>query len=194
MWRGKNNHQFADKSWDNVKEVTMNVKNNKRRRESVEKMEKAFVELLQTRELDRITVSDLCKLTGLNRSTFYANFMDIYDLADKLRQTLEGEFSQLFADYDYFNERSGVLKMFTHIKENQLFYNTYFKLCYDPSHQISVYDPARAMQEFGDTNIKYHVEFFRHGFNAIIKLWLAGGCQESPEEMAEILKQEYRGR
>ena len=88
----------------------------------------------------------------------------------------------------------GALKMFTHIKENQLFYNTYFKLCYDPSHQISVYDPARAMQEFGDTNIKYHVEFFRHGFNAIIKLWLAGGCQESPEEMAEILKQEYRGR
>jgi len=25
-------------------------------------------------------------------------------------------------------------------------------------------------------------------------LWLAGGCQESPEEMAEVLKAEYRGR
>ena len=29
---------------------------------------------------------------------------------------------------------------------------------------------------------------------AIIKMWLAGGCQESPEEMAEVLKSEYRGR
>ncbi len=43
-------------------------------------------------------------------------------------------------------------------------------------------------------NIKYHIEFFRNGLNAIIKLWLAGGCKESPEEMAEVLKQEYRGR
>jgi hypothetical protein len=30
--------------------------------------------------------------------------------------------------------------------------------------------------------------------NAIIKLWLAGGCQESPEEIVEVLKLEYRGR
>ena len=29
-----------------------------------------------------------------------------------------------------------------YIKENQLFYTTYFKLCYDESHKISVYDPA----------------------------------------------------
>lgn len=41
---------------------------------------------------------------------------------------------------------------------------------------------------------KYHIEFFRNGLNAIIRLWLAGGCAESPEEMAEVLKQEYRGR
>ena len=99
----------------------MNTKNNKRRKESVDKMEKAFVQLLQTEELKNITVSDLCKETGLNRSTFYANFIDIYDLADKLREKLEREFSSLFADYDYFNERSGALKMFTHIKENRIF-------------------------------------------------------------------------
>ncbi|MBQ7799861.1 MAG: TetR/AcrR family transcriptional regulator, partial [Oscillospiraceae bacterium] len=103
----------------------MNTKNNKRRRESVEKIEKAFVELLQSKELDDITVSEICKLTGLNRSTFYANFLDTYDLADKLRTVLENEFSALFADYDYFNERTGALKMFTHLKENQLFYKTY---------------------------------------------------------------------
>ena len=45
-----------------------------------------------------------------------------------------------------------------------------------------------------DRSIKYHIEFFRNGLNAIIKLWLAGGCQETPEEMAEVLKAEYRGR
>ena len=172
----------------------MNTKNNKRRKESQEKIGKAFVELLQTHEVKDITVSDLIKITGLNRSTFYANYLDIFDLADKVREELERDFSNLFADYDYFNERSGALKMFQHIKENQLFYKTYFKLCYDDKHLISVYDPKRAEQEQISGNMKYHIEFFRNGLNAIIRLWLAGGCQEPPEEMAEVLKQEYRGR
>ena len=172
----------------------MNVKNNKRRRESQEKIEKAFIDLLQTREIKDITVSDLIKKTELNRSTFYANYIDISDLADKLREKLENDFSNLFADYDYFNERTGALKMFTHIKENQIFYKTYFKLSYDDKHLISTYDTKRAQKEQIDGNIRYHIEFFRNGLNAIIKLWLANGCKESPEEMAEVLKQEYRGR
>ena len=172
----------------------MNTKNNKRRRDSVVKINKAFVELLQKEELKKITVSQICKLTGLNRSTFYANFIDIYDLADKLRETLENQFSELFSDYDDYNERSGALKMFEHIKENQLFYKTYFKLCYDEKHLISPYDRGRAEKEHISSNIRYHIEFFRNGLNAIIKLWLKGGCKESPEEMAEVLKQEYGGR
>ncbi len=170
----------------------MNTPNNKRRRQSVEKIHKAFIELLQTNELDKISVSDICKMTELNRSTFYANFLDIYDLADKTRHILEKEFSSLFADYDYFNEDSGAEKMFEHIKENQLFYKTYFRLCYDSSHLITVYDPKRAEQEGINDDIKYHIEFFRNGINAIIKLWLSGGCVESPKQMAEILKREYR--
>lgn len=172
----------------------MNTKNNKRRKDSQSKIERAFVELLQSNEIKNITVSDIIKMTGLNRSTFYANYIDIFDLADKTREKLETEFNSLFADYDYFNERTGALKMFTHIKENQIFYNTYFKLCYDDKHLISIYDKRRAVQEHMDSNLKYHIEFFRNGLNAIIKLWLANGCKESPEEMAEVLKSEYRGR
>ena len=61
----------------------MNTKNNRRRRESVEKIEKAFVQQLQAKELKSITVADICKETGLNRSTFYANYPDIYDLGSQ---------------------------------------------------------------------------------------------------------------
>lgn len=172
----------------------MNVKNNKRRKDSQARIEKAFIALLQSRQIKDITVSDLIKVTGLNRSTFYANYLDVFDLADKTREKLEKEFSNLFSDYDYFNERSGALKMFRHIKDNQLFYQTYFKLCYDDKHLISIYDPKRAEQEHISMNLKYHIEFFRNGLNAIIKLWLASDCKESPEEMAEVLKIEYRGR
>lgn len=170
----------------------MNVKNNKRRRESQEKIETAFINLLQERDIKEISVSDVIKMTGLNRSTFYANYLDVYDLAEKTRQQLESDFSDLFADYDYMHEHNGALRLFTHIRENQLFYKTYFKLCYDDKHLISIYNKDRAEQENISSNIKYHIEFFRNGLNAIIKMWLADGCRESPEEMAEILRSEYR--
>lgn len=172
----------------------MNVKNNRRRKESQNKIEKAFVELLQSKEIKEISVSDIIKMTGLNRSTFYANYLDIYDLADKVRIELENDFTNHFVDYDTSQDNNGALRMFTHIKENQLFYKTYFKLCYDDKFLVSVYDVKQAEKEQLTGNLKYHIEFFRNGLNAIIKMWLSDGCKESPQEMAEILKQEYRGR
>lgn len=171
----------------------MNTKNNKRRRESIEKINRAFIELLQNHELKEISVSDICKLSELNRSTFYANFLDIYDLADKMRKTIEDDFSALFeGDENY--EQNGALKMFTHIYENQILYKTYFRLEHDKNNQIMVYDLKRAEQDFDNKHLKYHIEFFRNGINAIIKMWLNDGCKETPEQMHEILKQEYKGR
>ena len=79
----------------------------------------------------------------------------IFDLADKTREKLEADFSNLFADY--VNEHSGVLKMFTHIKENQLFYKTYFKLCYDDKHLVSIYDTKRVEKEHIASNLKYYI-------------------------------------
>lgn len=172
----------------------MNTVNNKRKQESVSKIKKAFVELLQTKEIKDISVTDICKITNLNRSTFYANFLDVYDLADKVRESLESEFSSEFSVYRDNTKNDAAYKVFCHIKENQIFYKTYFKLCYESKHLVYIFDEGRATKEFGLKNIKYHIEFFRNGINAIIKMWLESGCKESPEEMAEILKQEYGGR
>lgn len=173
----------------------MNTKNNRRRRESIEKIEKVFIGLLQEKELTEITVSDICKACGLNRSTFYSNYLDIYDLADKVREHLEEEVSRLYEpeNTQKFNSND-YLKLFYHIKENQLFYRTYFKLGYDNQYKIGGYDTGLAKQHFDNENIAYHIEFFRCGFNAIVKMWLAGDCKESPEEMEEVLNSEYRGR
>ena len=75
----------------------MNVKNNKRRKESRAKIEAVFLDLIQDKELNQISVSEICKKSGLNRTTFYANYVDIYDLADNIRKTLEENYF-----YNYF--------------------------------------------------------------------------------------------
>lgn len=173
----------------------MNTKNNRRRRASRERIEKAFVELLQTKELSEITVSNICKLCGLNRSTFYANYLDLYDLADQVRVHLEEEVSRLYeAEQQQQVNSNDYLRLFRHIQENQLFYSTYFKLGYDNQFKLTYYDMQQAQRHFDNQHIEYHVEFFRSGFNAIVKMWLNGGCQETPEEMDRIIHSEYQGR
>lgn len=173
----------------------MNTKNNKRRRESVEKIEKMFVELLQTQELNGVTVSDICKKAGINRSTFYANYTDIYELADKVKERLEENVNRLYQEeiQQGFNSND-YLRLFRHIRDNQLFYKTYFKLGYDNKYNIRSYDSIQAAEHFDNRFITYHMEFFKSGFNAIVKMWLNDGCIETPEEMDEIIRSEYKGR
>ena len=173
----------------------MNAPNNKRRKNSINRIEKAFVRLLQSNELTGISVSDVCKLAGLNRTTFYANYTDIYGLADSIRDKLETELNKLYQleHIQHFNSNN-FLKLFQHIYEHQPLYKTYFKLGYDNEYKIIAYDVHRAKQEFQDQHILYHAEFFRAGITKIIKIWLDNGCQETPEEMFEIVKSEYRGR
>ena len=173
----------------------MNTPNNRRKKESIERIEKVFISLLQTNELNEISVSDICKLAGLNRTTFYANYTDIYGLADSIRDKLEHNLSDLYQNEITrgFNSND-YLKLFRHIKDNQIFYKTYFKLGYDDSYKIITYDINLARQHFDNRFIEYHMEFFKSGITKIIKLWLQNGCKESPEDMYEIIKSEYQGR
>lgn len=173
----------------------MNTPNNKRKKASQARIEREFLALLQTKELHEISVSALCKRVGVNRSTFYANYTDIYGLADAIRDKLEGEVAELYREEitEGFNSND-YLKLFRHIQENQIFYQTYFKLGYDDQYKIVRYDAALAEVHFQDRFIAYHMEFFRAGITQLIKLWLRNGCKESPEDMFEILKSEYQGR
>ena len=173
----------------------MNTPNNKRKKESREWIEKVFVELLQAKSLDKISVSDICKKAGLNRTTFYANYTDLYDLADTIRDELENNMANLYSDEitQGFNSND-YLKLFRHIKENQIFYQTYFKLGYDNNYKIITYDIEQAREHFNNKFIEYHMAFFKAGITQIIKMWLQNGCKESPEDMFEMIKGEYSGR
>lgn len=174
----------------------MNTANNKRRKESKEKIKKAFIQLIQNKEIEQISVTDICQKCNLNRSTFYANYLDIYDLADKIKDKMVEDFFNIYTDerekryhsYDF-------LKLFYHIKENQLFYKTYFKLNFDITNTMDYIDGNEVETFIGSPkHLEYHIEFFKAGLNAILKKWLNNGCKESPEEIEEILKTEYKNK
>ena len=175
----------------------MNIVNNKRKKASITRIKKAFIELLQTKEINEINITDLVKKAGINRSTFYVNYLDIYDLADKIKEEMYNDLLELYKEeaikqkhsYDY-------LKLFTHIKENQIYYKTMFKLNFDfMNYYDNHLEETDMIKYYGSTkNMDYHIEFFKAGMSAIIKKWLLNNCIESPEEMIEIINSEYNGK
>ena len=175
----------------------MNIPNNERKKNSISRIKEAFIELLKTKNVYEINVTDLAKKAKVNRSTFYVNYTSVHDLAEQLKKEVFDDIIGLYTDevisgkhsYDY-------LKLFKHIKENQTLYNILFKLNFDFG---EYYDYEKenegALKYYGTLkNIDYHVAFFKAGMDAIIKKWLHGGCKESPEEMMEILSTEYNGK
>ena len=172
----------------------MNTEKNKRRKKSQDKIEKIFLQLIQRKNIEDISVSTICELANLNRSTFYANYIDIYDLAIKVQENMEVEFANFQLSNNSKQDPNGYLNMFKHIKDNQIFFKTYFKLEEISKNTPTQYRIELAERYYDNKFIDYHIEFFRAGLNAVIKKWINGGCKETPEEINEIIISEYKNK
>ena len=145
----------------------MNTWNNKRGQESLLKIEKTFVNLLQGKSLHEMEVSELCEQAQVSRSTFYAHYKDILDLANSYAAKTEKllkEQPHVDGEFDW---------IFEYIKSNTEQFQSYFK--------------AGISQVEAD----YKTLFFRNGVFAVAKMWFEDGCKESPKQMGEIIKREY---
>lgn len=172
----------------------MNTPNNKRRKESQDKIEKVFLQLIQRKNITEISVSTICEKANLNRSTFYANYIDVYDLVEKVKEKMADDFAEIQLSQNSKQDSNGYLNLFKHIKENQIFFKTYFKLEDISITPATYYNIDLATKYYNNEYIDYHIAFFRAGLNAIIKKWLNNGCKESPEEMSDILLNEYKNK
>ncbi|MGM9629463.1 TetR/AcrR family transcriptional regulator [Butyricicoccus sp.] len=63
-------------------------------------LRKALLELMQTKKLSAITVTDICKLADLNRGTFYKYYDDVNDLFSHIEAAFIEELRSLMEQND----------------------------------------------------------------------------------------------
>lgn len=61
------------------------------------RIRQAFTKLLREKPIQRIAVKELCQEAGVNRSTFYAHYQDIYDLLTKIEEDMLEDFQRALA-------------------------------------------------------------------------------------------------
>jgi len=102
----------------------------RRSRYSMMVIRQALFELLETKNLDEITVVDICMKADVNRGTFYKYYRDVPDLYDKTEDSLVEEIYALmekkdsndFQNHFFFSEILHILannKEFTYIAQNK---------------------------------------------------------------------------
>ena len=170
----------------------MNTPNNRRRRDSCSWLEQAMIRLLERMDISEVTVAALCREARVNRSTFYANYRDIPDLAARIRERMVEELLASFHDIteeDYIAR--SFLALFSMVRENQPLFRACFKLGIQWKVDFPYYDRDMARRRFGERHLEYHIEFFQAGLNAVLHRWLDGNCRETPEELLQIIQEEY---
>ena len=162
-----------------------------------------MLSLMQQKDFHKITVSDICKESGVNRSTFYAHFTDVYDLMKKMQQDTFRDIQDTFKDThagnyaEYFSE-SSLTRVLTHIKKNRLFYRaclSYGQAATDMAKDelfIRYMRPFFLSLGFSETDaderrMQYYFRFFFAGMIEVIRLWVESDCIETPEEMAAVI-------
>ncbi len=159
----------------------MNTKNNKSKQNSKSKIGNAFMELVQQNDIKDITVTAICAQANINRSTFYASYVDIYDLINKIGEKAFMDFKELHKDDDEFEY---LIKLLKYIKKNRLFYKTYIKLRTNNYFDSSVF---QGLNDF-NTDDTFYNAYHRAGVSKVINLWIDNDCNIPPEELYNTIK------
>lgn len=178
----------------------MNIKNNKRYKNSSEKIETTFLALILNNKYEDINISQICEKAEINRSTFYAHYDDINDLVIKIEQKFANSMSLIF-DFGKRQTHEAFIEMFAFIKSNKSFYKAFLNIPYttlaEKNIKTTILDTVKDSSAYMTTNeieLKYRASFFGAGIKEICRLWLERDCKETPTQMAEILLREYTNR
>ncbi len=63
----------------------------------------AYVELMQEKEADKISVSDIVRLADLNRGTFYAHYTNPNDVKDEIADEIFQKINEILLDFNFTN-------------------------------------------------------------------------------------------
>ena len=179
----------------------MNSKNNLRFQETEEKIRNIFSELLKTKELSKITVSEICSLADINRTTFYLHHEDIYELMQCIESDMYHYFKIIFTfPGKNYCLRDRFLHLFSFIRENQDFYRVYlssqrrpsiFDYALLPESDMRIQKFMRQSDINSSSEYEYCQTFFLAGLTAFLQKWLNSGCLEPEEELLHILTRQF---
>lgn len=165
------------------------------------------MEILKTKSFEYITVSEICKKAGVNRSTFYLHYENTRDLLEETIRNMTNDFISYFVpdgkietlDFENFSPDKFISKEYLfpyllYFKENRkiflialengkLFgFEEIYKKLFD-----NIFDPVLERFQYPESERKYVMAFYLNGINSIVTEWIKDDCRTCEEEIIKII-------
>ncbi len=173
------------------------------------KMDEALISLLEKKDIEYITVKEICDAAGVNRSTFYLHYENISDLLKETTQyILDKHFSYYTVDKNtvvrrlensernelIFITHEYLLPYLTFIKENSRIFRLAVKQ-FEVMNMDEVYnkmfkyifEPILARFCIPEKERPYVIKFYLTGIFTIVMEWIKNNCKEDIDFIINII-------
>lgn len=174
------------------------------------RMDEALITLLEKKELEYITVKEICETAGVNRSTFYLHYETISDLLEETVAMINERFLSYFPQTEeavlggmehrelkdlVLVSREYLLPYLRFIRDNKKIYRAAFRNPTDMQADARYGDlkkhilgPILERFQIPAAHRPYYIAYYIEGIIAIVKEWLRQGCAYDPEILADIIE------
>ena len=175
---------------------------------TAERMDEALIECLEKKDLEYITVKEICEKAGVNRSTFYLHYETVGDLLSEcaeyvnnkcferypseladIRKRLASENPEdmIFISPEYLRPYFEFIRhnkrLFRVVLRHQDIFRTKstFSSIFD-----SVFSPAMDKFHISEKEKSYTVRFYLGGITSVAADWLEKDCADPIDEIIKI--------
>lgn len=166
-------------------------------------LKRGMLELLNKKDISKITVSELAELADIGRGTFYLHYSDPYDLLDKLEDELLEQITvhnkpvtdhwygvnlltHLESIWRYIYENIDTFKTLMNPRNGGRFMEKFRRYC-----EISA--NAGELKHSADSAEYYVTTYIISGSLGIFMKWMEEGAPIPPDRLAEILRKLIAG-
>lgn len=166
----------------------------------------SFVQILEKKSFEIITIGDIAKKAQINRGTFYLHFQDKFDLLEQIEQqlfkdignhldelqlnyssthTFEKEQEQLAAAlFSSIKEYSPLLKIFLS-NRGRAGFHLRFRDAFSEKVRSNL-EKNESLQTNLKVPLDYFLSFITSAFLGLIEQWVQNGLDKSAEEMTVL--------
>ena len=171
--------------------------------------DEALIYLLEKKDIEYITIKEICNKAGLNRSTFYLHYESINDLIEETMEYMNKKFVECFTENATeiitkiktasLNELKLVEKRYltpylNFIKNNKKIFRASFKNpkgmeVNEKYNSLKKYIFMPILERFNilEKDKNYMISFYVNGIIAIVKEWVNTDCKDSVNNIENII-------
>lgn len=162
-----------------------------------EAIKKAFLELMNEKKFESITIQDISDRANVNRSTIYLHYLDKYDLLDKLIDQHIKTLTEMDIWACEEEWEDAILIYVKYFEDNSLFFSTMLtSKAAAPSFRSKFLKYARDgfKEELKGSNVNNEglsddiiVEFASNAYVGVLETWLKEGMTSTSQSLAKDL-------